>query len=219
LKKLHLLTVLIITSTFLVFISWNNAKPKSHFLSNIEEIKTGKNTIENMQTAYKGEIIATAKYVAFVRKDEQEGFNSIAILQKAVSFAESTNGQNHHAVIANASVKGPIIKPEYQLKTLKENLLKDINGEAYEADKMNSAFLKTAEAASTQTTFLSLSYAMKTEVNHKAFFEHALAAINSNSLKSLPTTYFVYPFCFNIYSQEPIHCDFSLTQANKFSNN
>jgi rubrerythrin len=77
-------------------------------------------------------------------------------------------------------------------------------------------FLKTAETADNQIALLSLNYARKTELKHKFFFEQALGDINSNSLNSLPAKYFVCPVCGNTYTAAPKHCDFSLTDREKF---
>jgi len=181
-----------------------------------QDANTGAKTIENMQAAYKGEKTATAKYEAFSKKAEDEGFHNIALLYNAVSAAENIHATNHKAVIEDSGAKVPIITPEYKVKTTKENLYDDINGEAYEAKTMYPDFLKTAEAAGNQIAFLSLTYAMKTELKHKFFFEQALGDINSNTLNSLPTKYFVCPACGNTYSNAPKHCDFSLTDRDKF---
>jgi predicted ABC-type ATPase len=50
-------------------------------------------TIENMQVAYKGEKTATAKYEAFSKKAEEEGYHTIALLYNAVSAAESSSAR------------------------------------------------------------------------------------------------------------------------------
>lgn len=173
-------------------------------------------TIENMQSAYKGEKTATAKYEAFSKKAEEEGYHNIALLYNAVSAAENIHAINHKAVIEDAGSTVPIITPEYKVKTTKENLNDDINGEAYEAKTMYPNFLKTAETANNQIAFLSLTYAMKTELKHKFFFEQVLGDINSNTLNSLPSKYFVCPTCGNTYTTAPRHCDFSLTDREKF---
>jgi rubrerythrin len=173
-------------------------------------------TIENMQAAYKGEKTATAKYEAFSKKAEEEGYHNVALLYNAVSAAENIHAINHKAVIEDAGANVPTIIPEYKVKTTKNNLYDDINGEAYEAKIMYPDFLKTAETAGNQIAFLSLTYAMKTELKHKFFFEQALGDINSNTLNSLPSKYFVCPACGNTYTNAPKHCDFSLTDREKF---
>ena len=108
------------------------------------------------------------------------------------------------------------MKPIYTVKTTKENLHDDIEGEDHEAKIIYPDFIKTAEAASNEPALLSLSYAMKTERKHKTFFEQALGDINSNTLGSLPARYFVCPVCGNTYTTAPNHCDFSLTSKDKF---
>ena len=169
-----------------------------------------------MQSAYKGEKTATAKYEAFSKKAEEEGYHNIALLYNAVSAAENIHAINHKAVIEDSGATVPVIIPVYQVKSTKENLHDDISGEAYEAKTMYPDFLKTAETAGNQIAFLSLTYAMKTEQKHKYFFEQALGDINSNTLNTLPLKYFVCPACGNTYAAAPKHCDFSLTSKENF---
>ena len=158
-----------------------------------------------------------AKYEAFSKKAEEEGYHNIALLYNAVSAAENIHATNHKAVIEDAGGKILTITPEYKVKTTKENLHDDIDGEAYEAKTMYPDFLKTAETAGNQIAFLSLTYAMKTELKHKFFFEQVLGDINSNTINSLPSKYFVCPACGNTYANTaPKHCDFSLTNREEF---
>jgi len=74
-----------------------------------------------------------------------------------------------------------------------------------------------AKEADNNDAIVSLTYAMKTENKHKVFFEKALGDINSNTLLSLPSVYYVCPVCGNTYETEaPNHCDFSNTNKEKF---
>lgn len=192
------------------------AKKAAIKTTTVEDKDAGVKTIENMQSAYKGEKTATAKYEAFSKKAEEEGYHNIAVLYKAVSAAENVHATNHKAVIEDAGGTVPMITAEYTVKTTKENLYNDINGEAYEAKTMYPNFLKTADKAGNQIAFLSLTYAMKTEQKHKVFFQQALDHINNNTLNSSPSGYFVCPACGNTYSTAPKHCDFSLTAKDQF---
>jgi rubrerythrin len=198
-----------------VLFSCNNKEAEIKITTK-QHTDAGANTIENMQSAYKGEKTAVAKYEAYSKKAEEEGYHNIALLYNAVSAAENIHAINHKAVIEDAGSTVPIITPEFIVKTTKENLNDDINGEAYEAKKTYPEFLKTAEIADNQIAYLSLTYAMKTELKHKFFFEQALGDINSNTLNSLPSKYFVCPACGNTYTTAPRHCDFSLTDRDKF---
>jgi rubrerythrin len=210
-KNIH--SYLILAS--LVLISCNSKKIKQEKTTK-QHLDASNQTIKNMQSAYKGEITATAKYQAFSKKAQEEGYHNIALLYNAVSAAENIHAINHKAVIEDAGATVQDITAEYTVKTTKENLSEDINGEAYEAKTMYPDFLKTAEIANNQIAFLSLTYAMKTELKHKFFLEQALGDINSNTLNSLPSIYYVCPACGNTYTSAPKHCDFSLTDREKF---
>ena len=199
----------------IIIISCDNKKPVIQ-LSVKDHMDAEIKTIANMQASYKGEKTATAKYQAFSKKAEEEGYHYIAILYNAVSAAENIHAANHKAVIEDAGATVPVIIPEYKVKSTKDNLYDDINGEAYEAKTMYPDFLKTAEIAGNQVAYLSLTYAMKTEQKHKNFFELALGDINSNTLKSLPSKYYVCPVCGNTYISAPKHCDISFTEGDKF---
>jgi len=190
---------------------------KAEVTTTKEHMAAETKTVENMLSAYKGEKTATAKYEAFSKKAEKEGYHNIALLYNAISAAENIHAINHKAVIEDSGASVSLITPEYKVKTTKENLHDDIEHEAFEAKSMYPDFLKTAETADNQIAFLSLTYAMKTERKHKFFFEQALGDMNSNTLNSLPSKYFVCPACGNTYATSPPrHCDFSLTDREKF---
>ena len=184
-KKLFLNYYLLFTAiSCLAMTSCDNDKKTEVVKPTRENIDASAKTIENMQAAYKGEKTATAKYAAFSKKAEEEGYHNIALLYNAVSAAENIHATNHKAVIEDAGGMVPMITPEFKVKTTKENLSDDINGEAYEAKTMYPDFLKTAEIADNQIAFLSLKYAMKTELKHKFFFEQVLGDINRSTLNS-----------------------------------
>ncbi len=215
-KNLHIVRYLFFAAiSCLVMTSCDNKKTGVKITTK-QHVDAGTKTIENMQSAYKGEKTAIAKYEAFSKKAEEEGYHNIALLYNAVSASENIHAINHKAVIEDAGATVPTITPKYEVKTTKENLHNDIDGETYEAQFIYPGFLKTAEIASNQIAFLSLTYAMKTELKHKFFFEQALGDINSNTLNSLPSKYFVCPVCGNTYTDAPKHCDFSLTDRKKF---
>jgi len=202
----------------LVFASCENKKTEITTTTTPKErMEATAKTIENMQTAYKGEKTATAKYAAFSKKAEEDGFHNIALLYKAVSMAESIHARNHKVVLEDAGATVPEITPKFIVKSTKENLYDDVKGEAYEAKTMYPDFLSAADKANNQMAITSLTYAMKTEVKHNLFFEQALDDIKSEKLNSFPSKYFVCPDCGDTYATTaPNHCDFSLTEKDKF---
>ncbi len=174
-------------------------------------------TIENMKTAFRDEVTATAKYAAYSKKAAEEGYPPVALLYKAVSIAESIQANNHKEVLQETSAAIPILIPAFVVKTTKENLHNDIDNEANEARSVYPSYLKVAEEANNQLAHTSILYAMETEKKHKIFFEKALGDINSNTLKTMPSIYFVCPVCGNTYeATAPKRCDFSFTPRDKF---
>jgi rubrerythrin len=174
-------------------------------------------TTENLQAAFKGETTASAKYAAYSKKAEQEGYHEIALLFKAASTAENIHANNHKAVLQESGISTPVIKPEFTVTSTKENLEDAIKGETYEATTMYPEFLTAANAAGDQLAMISLTYAYKTEKKHRVMYENALTALQNNTVKTLPTVFYVCPTCGNTYdTKAPARCGISMTGGEKF---
>jgi rubrerythrin len=172
---------------------------------------------ENMKTAFEGETTASAKYAAYSKKAEEEGYHEIALLFKAASTSENIHANNHKAVLLQGRQEVPAITPEFTVKSTKENLKDAIAGETYEITTMYPEFIVNANKAGNQFSLMSLNYAYKTEQKHKPLYEKALAALESNTVKSLPTVFYVCPTCGNTYdTKAPSRCGISMTSSEKF---
>ena len=169
-----------------------------------------------MQTAYKGERITIAKYVAFSKKAEEEGFQKTSLLHNVFSASQNIRYINHKAVIEDAGDTVSNAKPKYLVKPTPENLENDIKGEACEVNFRYPDFLKTTEIADNQIALLSFYYVMNTEQKHKFAFEQALIDMKSNTLKSIPSKYFVCTSYGHTYTKASKHRDFSLAHRYKF---
>jgi hypothetical protein len=66
-----------------------------------EHMDAGTKTIKNMQSAYKGEKTAFAKYEAFSKKAEEEGYHNNALLYNAVSAAENIHAITYNIITQN----------------------------------------------------------------------------------------------------------------------
>ncbi len=173
--------------------------------------------MENMQAAFKGETTASAKYAAYSKKAEAEGFHEIALLFKAASTSEKIHANNHKAVIEDGGKKVPEIKPEFTVNTTSENLKDAIKGESYEISTMYPEFITNANSAGNQLSLISLNYAYKTEQKHKPLYEKALAALENNTVKSLAKVFYICPTCGNTYdTNAPKRCGISMTTSEKF---
>ncbi len=172
---------------------------------------------ENMKEAFKGETTASAKYAAYSKKAEEEGYHEIAMLFKAASTSEKVHAGNHKAVLKEGKQEVPSFTPEFTVKSTKENLKDAIAGETYEITTMYPEFIVNANKAGNQFSLMSLNYAYKTEQKHKPMYENALAALESNKVKSLPVVFYVCPTCGNTYDTEaPTRCGISMTSSEKF---
>jgi rubrerythrin len=172
---------------------------------------------QNMQDAFKGETTASAKYAAYSKKAEQEGFHAIAMLFQAASTSEKIHANNHKAVLEDAGQTVASITPDFKVLSTKENLADAIAGETYEITTMYPLFITNANTAKNQLALVSLNYAYKTEQKHKPLYEKALAALESNQVNTLPTVYFVCPTCGNTYdTTSPKRCGISMTSSEKF---
>lgn len=211
-KKTSIVTVLAAAAIIVVFQSFKSNSPVKTETKDANAI-----SFQNMQDAFKGETTASAKYAAYSKKAEEEGFHEIALLFNAASKSEKIHATNHKAVLLEGGQTVPVIKPEFTVKLTKENLKDAIAGEGYEISTMYPEFIANANTAKNQFALVSLNYAYKTEQKHKPFYEKALAALESNNVKYLPAVYYVCPTCGNTYdTTAPKRCGISMTSSEKF---
>lgn len=170
-----------------------------------------------MQTAFKSETISSAKYAAYSKKAEQEGYFKIALLFKAASTAESIHANNHKTVLQESGINVSMIIPEFTTQSTLENLKDAITGESYEVKKRYPKFLKDAVQNDNQLAMVSLNYAYTTEKNHKLFYKAELVAMENNAEKYLPTEFYVCGNCGNTYhTKAPEVCDNSVAVRENF---
>ncbi len=174
-------------------------------------------TTANLITAFTGETTASAKYAAYAKKAQEEGLPQIALLFKAASASENIHANNHKAVLEDMGAVVPTVKPQFTVKTTRENLQDAIAGESYEISTMYPDFLTNAKTSNSQLAMISLNYAYKTEQKHKPLYEKALAALQNNQVKTLPAQYYICSTCGNTYdTKAPKRCGISMTSSDRF---
>ena len=189
------------------------AKPSSFIISTDVAAKT----IVNMQTAFKSETLSSAKYAAYSKKAEQEGYFQIALLFKAASTAEGIHANNHKSVLQESGITVSMIIPVFATHSTLENLKDAITGESYELKKRYPKFLKDAVQNDNQSATVSLNYAYTTEKKHKLFYTAELVALENNAEKYLPTEFYVCGNCGNTYhTKAPEVCDNSVAVRENF---
>ncbi len=174
--------------------------------------------INNLTDAFKGETTASAKYAAYSKKAQEEGYTQIALMLKATSASENIHANNHRFVLEDMGATIPAVKPDFTVKTTAENLKDAIAGEGYEIATMYPDFIKNAQAANGKIALISLNYAYKTEQRHKPLYEKALSALESKQVNTLASVYYVCQTCGNTYdSTAPKRCNISMTSSEKFT--
>lgn len=172
-------------------------------------------TIANLKEGIKGETTASAKYAAFATKAYEEGYYDIAKLFEATSKSESIHADNHKKVLESLGVEMEEFTPEFSVGTTAENLKVAMKGESYEIDTMYVQFIYDANAEKVNDAVKSFTWARDTEMKHLEFYKNALAALESNIERTLPTGYAVCPICGNTYDGANIDEKCAFCQAPK----
>jgi len=174
-------------------------------------------TVDNLKAAITGETTASAKYLAYSKKAKEEGHDKIALLFEAASKAENIHANNHRAVLEQLGITMEVFKPEYTVKSTKENLQDAIKGESYEVTTMYPDFIKAAKEGNVNLAMISFNYAYQTEMKHKELYKDALDKLNEKQESTLPSSYFVCPTCGNTYSDDATkRCGICMTSEDRF---
>ena len=151
-------------------------------------------TLDNLQAAYNGESNASAKYAAFAKKADEEGYGQVASLFRAASRAEQIHAATHAGVIKKLGGTPKADVKAAEVKTTKENLQAAVAGESYERDTMYPEFLAKAKKDANKDAIETFNFAKAAEAEHAKMYSEALAKLDS--LKgSKAVTYYVCTVC------------------------
>lgn len=136
-------------------------------------------TLDNLMSAYKGEMNAHARYLAFARQADKEGYTQVGSLFRAAARAEFIHAENHAGVIRTLGGKpeATVVSPE--VKTTAENLKTAIEGETYERDTMYPQFIEQARRDRSRDAIKSFNFARTAEASHAKFYQQALDNLES----------------------------------------
>ncbi len=137
-------------------------------------------TLANLQTAYNGESNAHARYLAFAKKADAEGYGEVASLFRAAARAEEIHAANHAEVIKKIGGKPEAKLETPDVKTTKENLEAAIKGESYERDTMYPEFLKQAREFHNADAIQTFNYAKTAETEHAKLYTAALKNLDKS---------------------------------------
>jgi rubrerythrin len=172
-------------------------------------------TLQDMQAAFNGESNAHARYLAFAKKADSEGYAQIARLFRAAARAEQIHADNHAAVIKKMGATPTADVEQPGVNSTHENLEAAIKGESYERDVMYPAFLKQARAERNRDAVRSLNFAMSAERQHAALY--AEAAKNMNAWRMASNDFYVCPTCGSTWPKfDGKKCPICRTSSEKF---
>ncbi|MGE5114429.1 MAG: rubrerythrin family protein [Acidobacteriaceae bacterium] len=137
-------------------------------------------TLANLQTAFNGESNAHARYLAFAKKADTEGYGEIASLFRAAAKAEEIHANNHAVVIKKLGGKPEAKIETPDVKTTRENLEAAIKGETYERDTMYPQFLKQAREVRNTDAIQTFNYAKTAEAEHAKLYSAALKNLDKS---------------------------------------
>jgi rubrerythrin len=156
-------------------------------------------TIANLKAAFKGESTASAKYAAYAEQARKEGLVPIAIMFTATSKSEAIHASNHKVVLERLGQKMDAVKPEFTVKTTKENLEDAAKGESYEITTMYPGFIATAKEEGVTDGAKSMRWALDTEKNHLNMYNKAIEALKAGKAGTMTKLYWVCPKCGNTF--------------------
>lgn len=154
---------------------------------------TSSQTLVNLQSAFDGESNANAKYLAFAKKADEEGYGKVASLFRAAARAEEIHFKNHAKVIRALGASPAADIKTAEIKSTAENLKAAIEGESYERDKMYPEFIDEARQSGNKDALRTFNLAKMAEAEHAKLYTDALA--NLEKWKTGSTTFFVCPTC------------------------
>ena len=159
--------------------------------------------LDDLQTAYEGEINAQARYLAFAHQADAEGYGEVASLFRAAARAEEIHAENHAAVIRSlggipfARIDGPMVR------STRDNLIAVVQIEIEERDQMYPKFIADARAMGRKDAVETLMRAQNAEADHA--YLGALALVNLEQLKgSKAASFYVCPQSGRTWSREQL---------------
>lgn len=148
-------------------------------------------TIEHLQTAYRAEMNAQARYLAFAVKADDEGFRQVANLFRAVARGEQILYTNHYdAIKALGGTPEDVTPVVPTVRATKENLEKSTDQKiADQFDSDYATFAKAAHAEGNRDAAKTFEFARAVEAQNFRLF--AAAAQKPESMRGSPRGYYI----------------------------
>lgn len=135
--------------------------------------------LDDMMAAYTGELNTQAKYVAFAKKADQEGYAGVASLFRAAARGEEFHARTHAEIVRKLGGTPAAAAATPVVRTTAENLKAAIEAESNERDKTYPAYVADALAARSKDAIKDLKAAVAVEAEHAKLFSQAAASLSA----------------------------------------
>lgn len=136
-------------------------------------------TEQHLHNAFAGESQAHIRYRVYSKIAEEEGYQNVALLLRAIAFSEKVHASNHLESMPQRDGKFVGENP-YGFGNTSENPQAGIDGETFEIEEMYPTYKKVADFHDENRAEKSFSWALKAEKVHKKMFEDAKNSVNDD---------------------------------------
>jgi len=164
-------------------------------------------TAENLRYAFGGESQAFQRYQVWGDVAAEEGYEKVALLFKAVAFAEQVHAGNHFRALEN--VKGDFLVAAgagFGIGSTAENLAGAIAGENHEVEQMYPAFSQVAKNQKENDAIKSFHYALEAEKAHAKIFAEAKEAVEQEQDFAVESIHVCQECGFTVKDEVPDYC-------------
>jgi rubrerythrin len=159
-------------------------------------------TQHNLYEAFVGEAKAYHRLLAYARKADEEGYQQVAKLFRAVAAAEGVHAERHLRLLGEAVVQ-----------STEENLQSSFERETSVNEVYYPQFIQDAEEEGERAAALTFSQARDVEEGHATLYKRALSAM----LRDETHDYYVCQVCGYVAEHEaPGQCPICNAKREKF---
>jgi len=145
-----------------------------------------KKTMQNLKIAFVGEAKASLRLAGFAEKAQEEGYQQMAHLFRAIGAAEKVHALKH-------------LRQLGIIKSTEENLQYSFESETAVSENYYPEFIKIAEEEGDESARIGFSHARDAEGFHAKLYKNAL----DHMLDERETTYHVCSVCGYVHDGEP----------------
>jgi len=136
-------------------------------------------TVANLKSAFGGESMAHMRYAIWADLAKKEGFENVARLFSAVSFAETVHATNHFNVLGKEAGDSMVVAGAgFGVSKTADHLQGSIDGEHFEIAEMYPAYIEVAKLQGEKDAERTFNWAMAAEKIHHDMYKKAKEAVD-----------------------------------------